>query len=79
VVYIDVDVCGLLVGVGRFCLKLLEFRLKKKERQPKRTLATDSGENEGEKENPSTPCMNSEALKKFRQAAYELRSSKDCQ
>jgi hypothetical protein len=51
---------------------VLEFRLKKKERQPKRTLATDSGENEGEKENPSTPCMNSEALKKFRQAAYEL-------
>src|SRR4028118_1363810 len=38
----------------------------------RRTRATAPGENKGEKENLSTPLMNSERLKDFRQAAYEL-------
>ena len=38
----------------------------------RRTRATAPGENKGEKENLSTPLMNSERLKDFRQAAYDL-------
>ena len=38
----------------------------------RRTRATAPGENKGEKENLSTPLMNTERLKDFRQAAYEL-------
>jgi hypothetical protein len=38
----------------------------------RRTRATAPGENEDEKENLSTPLMNSERLKDFSQAAYEL-------
>ena len=34
---------------------LLEFRLKKRERQQKSNLSHRWGENEGEKEHPSTP------------------------
>lgn len=38
----------------------------------RRTRATAPGKNKGEKENLSTPVRNSERLKEFRQAAYEL-------
>ena len=44
-----------LLSSGRIEVTLLEFRLKKRERQPKKNRGYRWGENEGEKENPSNP------------------------
>jgi hypothetical protein len=38
--------------IARDGVKTLEFRLKKRERQPRRSVGYRKGENEGEKENP---------------------------
>jgi hypothetical protein len=51
---------------------ILELRLKKRKRQQKSNLSHRRGKNEDEEENHPIPDKNSEALKEFCRAGYEL-------